>query len=279
MWHDTEGSVATTMTTTTFEPDRPRSRWLVAIAAALLACLAWHGPIAQWADYHAFADTRPWLGLPNAANVLSNLPFALIGAWGMRQLMRQTPEDASAHPTAKVWRWFCASLLCTAVGSAIYHWAPGNDTLLIDRLPIAWACALLTCAFLAERIDARWSSTRSLVIAIGLASLAVAHWWWTERLGQGDLRAYLFVQFLPMLLVPGALALQLPRLRMDAVPAPTWCLVLALYAVAKGMEVADHWMFEATHGMSGHMLKHLLAAAAAACLVRAVIPRSALRSH
>ena len=55
-----------------------RHRWLA--AAALLAALVmlWHGPIAQWPGYHAFADDRAWFGLPNATNVLSNLPFAVI---------------------------------------------------------------------------------------------------------------------------------------------------------------------------------------------------------
>ena len=32
---------------------------LLALATAVLAGLLWaHGPIAQWADYHAFADRR-----------------------------------------------------------------------------------------------------------------------------------------------------------------------------------------------------------------------------
>jgi hypothetical protein len=34
-----------------------------------------------------------------------------------------------------------------------------------------------------------------------VATLSVAFWWLTERAGQGDLRLYLFVQMLPMILV------------------------------------------------------------------------------
>ena len=59
-----------------------RSTWLLIAAAALALALGLHGPITQWAGYHDFADARAWLGIPNAENVLSNLPFALIGAWG-----------------------------------------------------------------------------------------------------------------------------------------------------------------------------------------------------
>jgi ribosomal protein L20 len=58
----------------------PRTAWL-AVAAFFLAAGLWmQGPIAQWANYHAFADDRAWLGVPNAANVLSNLPFLIVGA-------------------------------------------------------------------------------------------------------------------------------------------------------------------------------------------------------
>ena len=251
----------------------PRARWLLGgVCAVFFFGLLWHGAIAQWPDYHDFADTRSWLGIPNAANVLSNLPFAVIGAWGLWRLTCRHAGQPAADSNV-VWRIFCGALVCTAAGSALYHWAPDNGTLVIDRLPIAWACALLLCAFLAERVHPRWNNPVSLAAALGLATLSVVHWWWTERHGRGDLRAYLFVQFLPMLLVPAVLALRLPLLRRDAVPGTTWCLVLGLYAAAKGLEMADRWMLATTQVASGHMLKHVLAAAAAACLVIAVVRR------
>ena len=241
-------------------PSTPRvpGAWLLGlIAAGLALALGLHGPIPQWASYHAFADARPWLGLPNAENVLSNLPFALIGWWGWRR--------AAGAPA---WRAFSAALVCTAFGSALYHWAPSNALLVADRLPIAWACAALTCGFLGERVDARWAAPPVLAAATLTASLGVAWWWISEQLGAGDLRAYLFVQFLPMLLVPAALLLKLPMLHTGAVRNTTWWAVLALYGAAKLMEVADAAVFDALVFTSGHSLKHLLAAAAAACLLR-----------
>ena len=39
-------------------------------------------PIPQWPEYRQFADDRTMLGIPNALNVLSNLPFLLIGVSG-----------------------------------------------------------------------------------------------------------------------------------------------------------------------------------------------------
>jgi hypothetical protein len=244
---------------------RPRAGWLLAIVASALAfALTLYGPIPQWENYHAFADARSWLGLPNAENVLSNLPFAIIGIWGL---------IVHARSGRAVWRLFSAAVLCTALGSAAYHWAPGNALLVFDRLPIAWACATLTCAVLAERLDARWSALPVLAAGVAVATMAVAWWWLTERQGHGDLRPYLFVQFMPMLIVPAALRLKLPVTDPAALPNKTWWIVLGLYAAAKLMELADHSVFDALAFVSGHTLKHLFAAGAAWYLLH--IARSA----
>jgi hypothetical protein len=253
-------------------PSRWAERALVALALLLAAALWLHGPIAQWPGYHDFADRRAWLGIPNAADVLSNLAFALVGAWGLA-LFARAPHGG---PARAAWRLFCASLVATAAGSAFYHWAPGNTALVADRLPIAWACATLLCAFLAERVHPRWAGPPALLAASVLASASVAIWWFGERAGAGDLRAYLFVQFLPMLIVPAALVLRLsPRDGDPATPASAWWAVLALYAVAKGLELADHAVFEALGLASGHTLKHLFAAAGAGAVVYAATSRPA----
>jgi hypothetical protein len=39
-------------------------------------------PIPQDLNYHDFVDQRPILGIPHMWNVVSNVPFALIGAMG-----------------------------------------------------------------------------------------------------------------------------------------------------------------------------------------------------
>ena len=240
-----------------------RAFWLALAAAALGVALWAHGPIAQWADYHSFADQRAWLGMPNAANVLSNLPFLCVGLWGLWRLR----GDALSSPSASAWRAFSVALIFTAVGSASYHWAPSNATLVSDRLPIAWACAGFLCAFLGERVHPRWSGPLALGAALVCATLAVWYWWATEQSGQGDLRPYLYFQLLPMIVVPMALCLRLPVTFASATPASAWWAVLGLYAAAKVMEVADQTVFEAASFISGHTLKHLLAAAGAAWLL------------
>jgi hypothetical protein len=238
---------------------------LAAIGALLALALGLHGPIAQWPGYHAFADARAWFGIPNAENVLSNLPFALIGVWAWTALARST------NPLRHVWRGFALAVVCTAFGSALYHWAPGNGALVFDRLPIAWACALLTCALLSERVDVRWAQAKVLSAAILIATASVAWWWLGERHGAGDLRPYLFVQFLPMLLAPAALLSKLPANDAHSLRRSDWWAVLGLYAAAKLMELADHTIFDAIGITSGHTLKHLLAATAALWLLRAAV--------
>ena len=250
----------------------PRAAWLLLIAIGLAIAMALHGPVAQWAGYHAFADARAWWGLPNALNVLSNLPFALIGAWGLWGHSRGLPALPASR---RAWWCFSAALCCTALGSAFYHWAPANASLVFDRLPIAWACAALLCAFLGERVDSRWAAAPALAAGLLIATGSVLWWWFTEQRGQGDLRAYLFVQFLPMLLVPAAIWLRLPALDAHAVCNGAWWAVLGLYAAAKGVELADHMIFDALGFTSGHTLKHLLAAAAAFVLLRSTLARGA----
>ena len=169
-------------------PLSPAALLALGLCLAVAALLVAHGPIAQLANYHGFADTRGATWLPNVANVLSNLPFLLVGAVGWWRL-----RGAGQAPGASAWRVAAIGIALTAFGSTAYHASPSNDTLVLDRLPIAWACAALGCAFAAERFDRRWASRPALAAALALATAAVMHWWLTERGGQGDLRAYLAV--------------------------------------------------------------------------------------
>jgi len=108
---------------------------------------------------------------------------------------------------------------------------------------------------------------RGLASAMSLvATLAVLDWAW-----RGDLRLYAAVQFLPMLLVPGVWLLRLPPTAPGTVGGRDWAIVFALYGLAKLAEAFDAPLHAALGGLSGHTLKHLLAAAGAAWLLRAVV--------
>jgi predicted membrane channel-forming protein YqfA (hemolysin III family) len=235
----------------------------------LAAALAWHGPIAQPANYHGFADARTWYGIPHAADVLSNLPFLLAGVLGLIVVLTM-PRQA---PSRAAWGLFFVAVAATTAGSAFYHWAPDDFGLAIDRMPIAWACAWITCALLAERAHPRCGGPFAQLTAFLLASASVWLWYRGATAGAGDLRVYLFVQFLPIALIPLLCLLS----RGGVLGASDWLGAIGLYALAKVFEIYDHQIYAALGRLvSGHTLKHLFAAAAALWLAwrlaRRVVP-------
>src|SRR5579864_5794390 len=110
---------------------------LVAITAATALVLFFVPPIRQWPSYHHFADHRAYLGIPNFANVISNLPFLRIGLIGMIFCSRKRNFVESSE------RWpyfiFFLGVTLTCFGSAYYHWNPNDQRLVWDRLPITLA--------------------------------------------------------------------------------------------------------------------------------------------
>lgn len=230
---------------------------ILPLSIVVLAALAmlWHGPIAQLPDYHSFADKRTWLGIEHAADVLSNLGFAVIAVYGLMLLWQR-----DAHPAVckgiHGYRLFFYALALTALGSSWYHLAPDNARLVYDRLPIALACAGLLSAVWHETLGApRW-----LDWILGLAAMGSVAWWrHTDLQGAGDLRPYLLLQTLPLILVPllQYLAVRSKQERCMFVAA------MGLYVLAKACELADQPLLDALVLCSGHTLKHVLAALAA----------------
>jgi hypothetical protein len=80
----------------------------------------------------------------------------------------------------------------------------------------------------------------------------------TEQRGAGDLRLYALVQFYPIVAVPLLLWLLPPRYTRGG----DLLIAAATYALAKVPELLDGWFFSVTRSVSGHTLKHLLAALA-----------------
>jgi hypothetical protein len=235
------------------------------IAAA--ACGLWlHGPIHQLEHYHEFADQRVWLGIAHAVDVLSNLGFAAVGLWGLYWLWpaQRHLRLANAWPG---YRLFLTSLVLTAFGSTFYHLDPDNSRLVWDRLPIALACAgLLAGVYSDSRPEDGGRITGLLSIA---AFLSVAWWYLTEQRGEGDLRPYLLLQALPLLLIPLWQAIY-DAPRADRV---AFGLAIALYAAAKVAELYDHELFDALGWVSGHTIKHLLSTGSAAVLAGRLVWR------
>lgn len=232
------------------------------IAGIALLLFALVGPVLHDSLHqHHFADARTIGGIPCAFDVLSNLPFAVAGFWGLGRLRQ--PQGRAAHDALDrgLAALFCAGLVATAAGSAYYHLRPDAAGLFWDRfgmvLPFAGLLGLAAAGRVGDRAG-RW--TAATVLVGGL--LAVL--WWRQT---GDVRGWAAVQLGGMEVVAG-LAL-LPR-RAGRLGIHLGA-VIACYAVAKGFELADHAVWQASLGtVSGHTLKHLAAAAAAVPVVLAL---------
>ena len=234
---------------------------LLLTAAALL-----HGPIAQFEDYHAFADQLTLLGIPHALDVLSNLGFAAVALWG---LWRLAPRRHSHFPHSwPGYALFLAGLLLTALGSSWYHLAPDDHRLLWDRLPIALASAGLLAGVWA---DCRQRDGRLFAALLGAFALAGVLWWYvTELAGIGDLRPYLLLQALTIVLIPLWQWLH-GRPRGERL---AFACALGLYVLAKFAELLDHQLAALLAPLTGHTLKHLLSTAATAVVVAQLVRRA-----
>jgi hypothetical protein len=239
---------------------------LLAAAAVLLAAAAllWK-PVAQDRRYHGFADQRAFAGVPNAGDVLSNVPFAIFGAFGLAVVLRR--RSARAIPFVDPWERaayaaFFAGAVLTAFGSGWYHLAPDNERLVWDRLPMTLGFMGLLAGVLAERVGAR--AGRLLLLPLLVFGIASVVWWHrTERQGRGDLRPYALVQY-------GSIAVLLLTLVLFPAkfPGARWLVAAFVgYAAAKLLEDWDHEIFGWLGFVSGHTLKHLAAAVAVGCIL------------
>ena len=227
---------------------------MLALVAAMLA-----PRIAQDPLYHQFADQKAFLSIPNTLNVLTNLLFAWIGVEGLYRLLRQEslPVVKEVYPA---YLGFFAALILVAAGSGYYHWMPDNQTLVWDRLPMTIAFMSFFTIMLAERISVPLARTLfPVLIGVGLAS--ILYWYLSERSGQGDLRPYALIQFLPMLLIPLILLLFASKYTRSS---DIWWF-LAWYLIAKVCEALDTELLNWLKLISGHSLKHI--AASIGCLV------------
>jgi hypothetical protein len=233
---------------------KPYLLLVVAIAAVIAAFLA--DPIAQDPAYHEFSDRRAWLGIENFWNVVSNLPFALVGAMGLWSL-RQNGRATTLADLRPAYLLFFAGVFLTAFGSAWYHLEPGNESLLWDRLPMTLAFMAFFTIVVGEYVSV--PAAMRLFVPLTLAGAgSVFYWSFTEARGVGDLRPYGLVQFLPIILTP--LILILYRSAFDRI-AFLWGMI-ALYVIAKGLEYYDYQVYELGPLLSGHSMKHLVAALA-----------------
>ena len=228
--------------------------WVSLAVLCLLAVAVFAPTVAQPQAYHQFADHRALAGLPFAMDVLSNAGFLAGGAWGLWRLGRMG-WVALSGPVWVTAVLFFGGLVFTGMGSGLYHWQPDASGLMLDRTAMGVAFAGLLGLALADRVSGRAALSVALGVLV-LAPVAAALAW------RGDNATPWLVLQLGGLVLLLALAAVAPRGRLNG---GTWGLpllsVVLIYVLAKVFELADHAVFDLTHGaVSGHTLKHLVAA-------------------
>lgn len=229
---------------------------LVLLAVFVGLVLMSMNPIAQDQAYHLFADVSQLGFIPNWQNVLSNLPFAVVGLMGLRHLIREGRRPGQGVPQSLGWTLLFTGVFLTAFGSGYYHWHPDNIGLFWDRLPMTVGFSGLFAAMIGERVSERVYTVVLWPLTL-MGIFSAVYWIVTESYGIGDLRMYAFVQFFPLLAIPLLLWLCPPRY------THSYYIVAALvcYFVSKICEDQDRQIWLLTKQLiSGHALKHLFAA-------------------
>jgi len=247
---------------------------LLAVTLAVIVVDVFLPRIPQPQAYHSFADQRSVLGIPNFADVVSNLPFAVFGLWGLVFWLQSNSELNPNHFVDRRERWpylvTFVGVLLTAFGSAYYHLEPSNARLVWDRLPMTITFMAVVAAMIAERISVRaglW--LLPVLVLVGMSS--VLQWYLSELRGAGDLRFYATVQAYSVLFLLIVLLLP-PRYTRSSDLA----IVAGFYVLAKVLETLDKPIFELGHIVSGHTLKHLAAATAGYWILRMLQKRRPL---
>ena len=226
--------------------------WLITLLCFVLVLFS--PPISQNLEYHDFADQRRLMGIDHFWNVMSNLPFLVVGYLGVK-LLSSTYVAQCSKQLLNAYRVFFVAIAVVGLGSMYYHLQPNNQTLLWDRLPMTIAFMAFFSLIIGEYINEQLGQLALLpLVLVGVAS--VVYWYLTEQSGHGDLRFYAFIQFAPMLLIPYIL-LVLPARYSDQ--QYIWAM-LATYLVAKVFEALDMNVFAFGQVMGGHAIKHICAA-------------------
>jgi len=241
---------------------------LSSVIAALVIMLV--PSVSQDPGYHNFVDQRNISGIPNFWNVVTNIPFLVLGITGFFKIQNQ--ELRGVLPDLfKAYLTFFLGLVLTGLGSGYYHLDPSNSTLVGDRMAITVTFMSFFVLIFGESISTRTAS-RLLVPLLFLGLASVVYWNITENLGTGDLRFYALVQFLPMLLIPLMLLFY-----GSCLSGRRWILAIILvYGAAKIAEMYDQQIYELI-GFSGHSLKHLIAAFGACLFLKGLEVRKPIK--
>jgi hypothetical protein len=241
---------------------RKTREWIFAAFTVLAIAATFSSPpVLQDPAYNHFADQRTFFGIPNFFDVVSNAPLLLVGLLGLAFVLRRTAQNSQAAFATDHEVWFYVALFAgvalSGFGSAYYHLAPGDNRLVWDRLPMTIIFMSFLAATISERISTRTGLLLlPILLSVGIAS--IIYWHVTELRGSGDLRVYLDVQYYTTAAIP-LIAILFPS---HYTRGRIVFTVFAVYVFAKVFELLDGAVYSLGHVVSGHVIKHLIAAVA-----------------
>jgi len=214
---------------------------LTAIALLSVAGIFMLSPIEQDIEYHNFCDSETIFNIPNFWNVVSNIPFLVIGLIGLY-------KTTTLLETKIQYIVFFLGISLVSIGSGYYHLNPNNNTLVWDRLPMTMAFMSLFSIIISEFIDLK-IGLKSLFVLVLIGLLSVTYW-----IVFNDLKIYILVQFYPVLAMLVILIFFKSKYNLTI---GYWLLLLA-YIVAKIFEHFDYQTQSTLKILSGHTLKHIV---------------------
>lgn len=247
----------------------------VLIIVAVIGTFIFIDPVSQPAEYHDFADKKGWLGIPNFWNVMSNLAYLIPGLLGLFLVQELQVDKTKFIETTEALPFYVVFLgsVFLAFGSGFYHLYPSNETLVADRSAMTVGFMGVLAFMVAERVSTK-AGLQMLPAFLVIGLFSVIYWIFTENVGQGDLRLYGLVQFLPIVIML-ALLIWFPA-RYSGARYLWWSL--GSYALAKVFEHFDQQIWEILrHLLSGHTLKHIVSGVGIFYLVLYVQHREAIK--
>ena len=162
---------------------------LTVLIVVVVVVLFFSPPITQDLLYHNFSNGNMIFDIPNFWNVVTNLPFLIVGLFGLINL------NILSKPRFQYIIFFIG-LIFIAFGSSYYHMNPNNETLIWDRLSMIVAIMSLISIVISEFINNQFGK-KSLIPLLTIGFFSILYWVIFD-----DLRIYVAVQFLPLIALP-----------------------------------------------------------------------------
>jgi hypothetical protein len=237
--------------------DRRKKATILILLFLICAVAIWTlAPSSQPADFFDLAARENFLGVDNAPDVFTNIPFVIVGWMGCQSLIRDRGGYAEGGEM-RIWWVLFVSIGSIAILSSWYHLSPSEGRIVFDRLPIITVVIAMTTLVAVQSIDVKATKLILPLLLLGWSSVVLIFF-------TGDWRPYIILQFSPLILIPSILILY------EQGREGGWqlCTALLLFSVGKIIHDLDTEIHQLTGGISGHSIWHLFAAAATYQLVQ-----------